>query len=53
MQNGTILRIYNLCSEFNVNEKTIKRDIELLRSMGEEIVYDRGRRGYKLLFSMF
>jgi len=51
MMPRTILYMEDLCSEFNVSEKTIKRDINLLRSMGEEIVYDKNRNGYALVFS--
>lgn len=50
-QKNSILKVEDLCVEFNVSEKTIKRDIELLRSMGDEIVYDKVNKGYKLLFS--
>lgn len=52
MQKDIILKIEDLCSEFNVSEKTIKRDIELLRSMGEDIEYDKMKRGYCLKHSL-
>jgi hypothetical protein len=49
MRPTEILRVEELCAEFNVSEKTIKRDIALLRSMGEEIIYDKNRKGYSLI----
>jgi hypothetical protein len=44
-----IVRVEELCAEFNVSEKTIKRDIALLRSMGEEIIFDKNKKGYSLI----
>ncbi len=44
-----VVRVEELCREFNVSEKTIKRDIALLRTMGEEIVFDKNRNGYCLI----
>ena len=52
MQKNTVLKIEDLCVEFNVSEKTIKRDIELLRSMGEDIEYSKLERGYYLKHSI-
>lgn len=52
MQNKTLLKIEDLCAEFNVSEKTIKRDIELLRSMGEDVEYNKLERGYYLKHSL-
>lgn len=52
MQKNVILKIEDLCMEFNVSEKTIKRDIELLRSMGEDIEYNKSERGYYLKHSL-
>jgi len=49
---GSILYINDLCQHFNVSEKTVKRDIDLLRSIGEDIEYDRVRNGYYLAFSI-
>jgi biotin operon repressor len=44
-----LVRIEELCQAFNVSEKTIKRDIAMLRNMGEEIVFDKKRNGYTLI----
>jgi hypothetical protein len=52
MQNNAVLKLNELCMEFNVSEKTIKRDIELLRVMGDSIEYDKVRGGYVLTFSV-
>ena len=41
--------IKDLCDEFNVSERTIKRDITLLNSLGEFIEYDRQTKSYKLI----
>jgi len=49
MRPKELVRVEELCQEFNVSEKTIKRDIALLRSMGEEIVFDKNRNGYSLV----
>jgi predicted DNA-binding transcriptional regulator YafY len=42
----------DLCQEFTVSEKTIKRDIQLLKTYGEDIRYDHKKNGYYLLLSM-
>lgn len=49
MQPKGLVRVEELCQYFNVSEKTIKRDIALLRTMGEEIVFDKKRNGYYLM----
>jgi len=49
MRPKELVKVEELCREFNVSEKTIKRDIALLRSMGEEIVFDKNRKGYSLV----
>jgi hypothetical protein len=41
----------DLCAEFFVTERTIKRDFSLLEEMGEDIQYDRIKNGYFLEFS--
>ena len=51
MKKNSILYLDELCREFNVSTKTIKRDFALLESMGEVITYDRLRKGYILEFS--
>lgn len=51
MKKGTVLYMDELCQEFNVTERTIRRDFALLESMGESIVYDRVKKGYYLDFS--
>ncbi|MBN1180814.1 MAG: HTH domain-containing protein [Bacteroidales bacterium] len=40
-----------LCQEFNVSSKTIKRDIEMINQWGESIEYDRTRKAYYLMGS--
>ena len=49
---GNIVHLEDLCQEFNVTERTVKRDIELLRTYGEEIEYDPKKKGYCLQFSI-
>ena len=39
----------DFCNEFNVSQRTIVRDIELLITMGEPVEYDNRRKGYRLL----
>lgn len=39
----------DFCIEFNVSQRTIARDIELLITMGEPLEYDVRRKGYCLL----
>ena len=48
----SIIFVNDMCQEFSVSEKTIKRDIEFLKMSGEDIEFDRERKGYTLLFSM-
>ncbi len=49
---GSMVYLNDLCQEFNVSEKTIKRDIQLLKTYGEDIRYDHKKNGYYLLLSM-
>ena len=51
MRKNAVIFMDELCSEFSVSEKTIKRDIYLLNNMGEDIIYDRDKKGYVLKFS--
>ena len=48
---GAIVKKDELAIEFNVSDKTIQRDIELLKMAGEDIVYDKEYKGYRLLGS--
>ncbi len=48
---GGMVYLNDLCQEFNVSEKTIKRDIELLRTYGEDIQYDSKKKEYFLFLS--
>ena len=48
LKKGAFIRIDDLCRDFGVTEKTIKRDFALLRSMGEDIIYDRDKKAYRL-----
>lgn len=43
-----VLHIEDMCNDFNVTSKTVKRDIELLNALGEIIEYDRSKKGYVL-----
>ncbi len=52
MRKNTVLKLDELCNEYGVSEKTIKRDFDLLNSMGEDIAYDKQKQGYVLLFSV-
>jgi len=42
-----------LCNEFNVSEKTIHRDIEMLNLLGNYIVYNRKKMRWNLEFSEY
>ena len=46
-----VLHIEDMCNDFNVTSKTVKRDIELLNALGEIIEYDRNKKGYVLAYS--
>jgi hypothetical protein len=52
LMNNRVLRIEKLCDEFSVSEKTIRRDFDLLNSLGENIVYDKKKRGYCSEYSL-
>jgi len=45
------INIRELSNDFNVTERTIKRDLALLGDMGEDIRYDKDRNGHYLEFS--
>lgn len=45
---GSLLHIDDVCREFNVSQKTILRDIALINEFGEDIQYDKKRKGYFL-----
>lgn len=46
-----ILYVEDMCNEFNVSPKTVRRDIELWNALGEIIEYDRNKKGYVLAYS--
>jgi hypothetical protein len=46
-----IMYIEDMCNEFNVSPKTVRRDIELWNALGEIIEYDRNKKGYMLAYS--
>jgi biotin operon repressor len=48
---GAVVSKDELAREFNVSEKTIQRDIEILQMSGEDINYDKEKKGYCLLGS--
>lgn len=52
LMNNRVLNIEKLCSEFSVSEKTIRRDFGLLNSMGENIVYNKKKKGYHSEYSL-
>lgn len=49
---GSFVKLDDLCREFNVSPKTIYRDINLINEFGEDIQYDKERKGYCLVSSM-
>jgi len=46
-----ILYVEDMCNEFNVSPKTVRRDIELWNALGEIIEYDRIKKGFVLAYS--
>ena len=58
LTNGYLINKYELASEFGVNERSIQRDIDDIRSFLElnadnsgttnTVIYDRARKGYRL-----
>lgn len=50
---GNFIRIKDWTREFNVSERTIYRDIEFLRGMGQLFEYDKLRNAYKLVYSEY
>jgi len=43
--------VEDMCNEFNVSPKTVRRDIDLWNALGEIIEYDRNKKGYVLAYS--
>jgi len=50
LKSGGIMYIEDMCNEFNVSAKTVRRDIELWNTLGEIIEYDRNKKGYVLAY---
>ncbi len=46
-----ILYVEDMCNEFNVSPKTVRRDIELWNALGVFIEYDRNKKGYILEYT--
>ncbi|MHB8111698.1 MAG: DeoR family transcriptional regulator [Syntrophorhabdaceae bacterium] len=46
-----IMYVEDMCNEFNITPKTVRRDIELWNALGEIIEYDRNKKGYVLAYS--
>lgn len=46
-----VLYVEDMCNEFNVSPKTVRRDVELWNALGEIIEYDRNKKGYVLAYS--
>ena len=51
LKSERVMYVEDMCNEFNVSPKTIRRDIELWSALGEIIEYDRNKRGYVLAYS--
>jgi hypothetical protein len=48
LEPGAYVKIENLCAEFEVSTKTIQRDFDLFKLVGENVVYDKVRKVYYL-----
>jgi len=46
-----IMYVEDMCNEFNISPKTVRRDIEMWNALGEVIEYDRNKKGYVLAYS--
>lgn len=51
LKSDGVLYIADMCNEFNVSPKTVRRDIELWNALGEIIEYDRNKKGFVLVYS--
>lgn len=49
---NSYIKIPDLCIEFNVSHRTIRRDIGLMRMAGEDIEYNKSKNGYILKGSL-
>lgn len=45
---NSFVKTDDLCREFNVSPKTIQRDITMMKEFGENIQYEKERKGYYL-----
>ncbi len=45
-----VMYIEDMCNEFNVSPKTVRRDVDLWNALGEIIEYDSDKKGYILAF---
>lgn len=45
---NSYIKLSDLCIEFNVSPRTIRRDIAILRMAGEDIEYNKSKNGYVL-----
>jgi hypothetical protein len=43
---NSFVKLDDLCREFNVSPKTIQRDIAMMKEFGEDIQYEKERKGY-------
>lgn len=48
LEPGGFLKIENVCAEFDVSAKTVQRDFDLFRLVGENVIYDRVNKKYHL-----
>jgi hypothetical protein len=48
LEPGAYVKIEDLCVEFEVSTKTIQRDFDLFKLVGENVVYDRLKKRYYL-----
>jgi hypothetical protein len=52
IMNDNYLFINQLCEYFDVSEKTIRRDFNVLNQIGENIAYDARKKAYRNEFSL-
>jgi hypothetical protein len=48
LEPGAYLKIEDVCAEFEVSTKTVQRDFDLFKLVGENVVYDRVKKKYFL-----
>jgi hypothetical protein len=48
LEPGAYLKIEDVCAEFEVSTKTVQRDFDLFKLVGEKVIYDRIKKKYYL-----